>query len=359
MVVPHELLCTSSAQVARRALLACGSLRIDLHSRESFPDLLQDVMVVSGTAGRGAGDGRIEFREHSPSGTVSWSHAVPAGSGSWMPYLMDGGQLAAFRAASSLGGMRPLGEVASIVVSNVTGANGFFTVPTSVVDEFSLREWALPLLSKPSHSPGVVFGEGDWRRCESSGRTAWLLDFSRGGPPPAEYLSRGEAAGLPIRYKCRVRDPWWAVPKPRRGALMLPKRADASHRLMLNRAGAYTTDTIYRGDMLPGAPCSAGDLAAAFCNSATALSAEVEGRCYGGGVLELVPSGIARLAVPAAPGAASSLARVDARHRACEIEEAEMEANGAACRAIPGLSELLPAIRSAVARLRALRILGV
>lgn len=356
MVVPHELLCTSSAQVARRILLACGSVRIDLHARDSFPDLLQDVLVVSGTIG--GGDGRIEFREHSPSGVTTWSHTVSPDAASWMPYLMDGGQLEAFRAAASLPGMSPLGEVASVVVSNVTGANGFFTVPTSVVDEFSLHEWALPLLSKPSHSPGLVFGEDDWRRCESSGRRAWLLDLQGAQTSAlAEYLALGEAAGLPERYKCRIRNPWYVVPKPARGAIMLAKRANISHKLVLNLAGAYTTDTIYRGDMLPGAPCSAGDLVATFCNSATALSAEAEGRCYGGGVLELVPSGIARLSVPAVAGAASSLGCLDTRYRANAGIEAG--ADEAVCRLIPGLSELLPAVRSAVARLRALRIFGV
>jgi hypothetical protein len=43
------------------------------------------------------------------------------------------------------------------------------------------------------------------------------------------------------------------------------------------------------------------DLVAGFHNSATLLSAELEGRNYGGGVLELVPSEIARLAVPLLP----------------------------------------------------------
>lgn len=358
MVVPHELLCISSAQVVRRALLACGSLRIDLHARDSFPDLLQDVLVISGTVGGGRGRGSVEFREHSPSGIASWSHAVTPEAVSWMPYLMDDGQLAAFREASSLQGMVPLGDVASVVVSNVTGANGFFTVPTSVVDEFSMREWALPLLSKASHSPGLVFGEDDWRRCESAGRRAWLLDFQ--GAPADEltgYLALGEAAGLPGRYKCRIRDPWYVVPKPARGAVMLAKRANISHRLVLNSASVYTTDTIYRGDMLPGAPCTAGDLVATFCNSVTALSAEVWGRCYGGGVLEMIPSGIARLAVPVVSGAVSSLANLDARYRAGAGIEAG--ADETVCRLIPGFSRLLPAVRSAVSRLRALRISGV
>ncbi len=43
------------------------------------------------------------------------------------------------------------------------------------------------------------------------------------------------------------------------------------------------------------------DFIAGFHNSLTLLSAELEGRTYGGGVLELVPSEVGRLLVPLAP----------------------------------------------------------
>jgi len=66
----------------------------------------------------------------------------------------------------------------------------------------------------------------------------------------------------------------------------------------VNAAGVATTDTIYRGWMREGFAGQERGLAAAFHNSLTLLTAEVEGRSFGGGVLELVPSEIARLAVP-------------------------------------------------------------
>jgi hypothetical protein len=53
--------------------------------------------------------------------------------------------------------------------------------------------------------------------------------------------------------------------------------------------------------MKPGYRRRRDDLVAGFHNSATLLSAEIEGRNYGGGVLELVPSEVARLAVPLLP----------------------------------------------------------
>ena len=52
-----------------------------------------------------------------------------------------------------------------------------------------------------------------------------------------------------------------------------------------------------------------------FLNSLTALSAELEGRHYGGGVLELVPSEIERVMVPFVPGGKRELRRLDVTFR--------------------------------------------
>ena len=64
-----------------------------------------------------------------------------------------------------------------------------------------------------------------------------------------------------------------------------------------NQFGAYTTDTIYRGIPHPETGLAPEQIVAAFHTSLTMLSAEIEGRSFGGGVLELVPSEIARLAI--------------------------------------------------------------
>jgi hypothetical protein len=82
--------------------------------------------------------------------------------------------------------------------------------------------------------------------------------------------------------------------------LLLAKRSHRFPRLLLNIAGAFTTDTIYRGEMRDQYKTRIRDFIAGFHNSLTLLSAELEGRTYGGGVLELVPGEVARLLVPMA-----------------------------------------------------------
>ena len=85
------------------------------------------------------------------------------------------------------------------------------------------------------------------------------------------------------------------------------KRSHDTPRLILNRIGAYTTDTAYR----IRSRVAAEKLVGCFINPLTALSAELEGRHYGGGVLELIPSEIERLMIPLPVKATVDLADLD------------------------------------------------
>jgi hypothetical protein len=109
------------------------------------------------------------------------------------------------------------------------------------------------------------------------------------------YIKLGEMQALHTRYKCRVRSPWYTVPSVYSTEIGMLKRSHDTPRLILNRIGAYTTDTAYR---IRARDVAAEKLVGCFINPLTALSAELEGRHYGGGVLELIPSEIERLTIP-------------------------------------------------------------
>jgi adenine-specific DNA-methyltransferase len=130
-------------------------------------------------------------------------------------------------------------------------------------------------------------------------------------PRAKNYLAAGLRAGLADRYKCRIREPWYRVPSIRHSSLLLSKRSHLYPRLLMNTAGVHTTDTIYRGDVLNTQEMSAADLVACFHCSLTLLTVELEGRSFGGGVLELVPSEIARLAVVRGLGLGRHLRELD------------------------------------------------
>ena len=370
LVLPGEFLSTRSGRLIRSSLIRnFDSIQVDFFPRDSFPDLLQTVTVVSGARDPTARDSRaVTFCERGSGPPRAWSRRIPDSEDSWTRFLITGAEWDAFRAAGRIQEMHLLGEIALLSVSIVTGANPFFTVTEEVKEEYGLGPWARPLLARTADCPGIVFTREDHQRVVANGRTGWILDFSADRPDPAgpsaprRYLQVGKSRGLHQRYKCRIRAPWYRVPNVRRGALLLSKRAHRFHRLILNGAEVFTTDTVYRGDVRAGLKRRRRDLVAGFHNSLTLLSAELEGRSYGGGVLELVPSEIARLVIPLVE-MDPHLAHLD---RVCrdaggqlDRDETLIRATDAVlCTFTPELKTLLPNLRSARARLRRRRFLG-
>jgi len=190
-------------------------------------------------------------------------------------------------------------NAASVDVGIVTGANKFFLVTNDVVTRHGLAEWAHPMFGRSDHCPGVIYDIDQHARNAAAGKPTnflWLPDESVENRPRARsYIARGESENLHKRYKCRIRSPWYTVPSVYATDVGMLKRSHNSPRLILNRARAYTTDTAYRIRSRRG---TADQLVYGFINGLTALSAELEGRHYGGGVLELVPSEIEKLLLP-------------------------------------------------------------
>jgi adenine-specific DNA-methyltransferase len=307
-IVPSECFTGISARVVREWLLANSDrLRVDLFPVGSFPAVLQEVVVLSGRRTRGETRSRFVLtvsEHHAHHSAREWQHAVDGRANTWTRYLLEPNQVQALEQAAALKSVHALGRLARIEVATVTGANSFFSVDDVTLREFGLEEWAAPLLPRIRHAPSIEYTNADHLRARMSGAKTWLLDFSRerpdpeARPGPSRYLQSGRAAGLHTRFKTRIREPWYRIPGIKPGRLLLSKRSHRYPRLVLNTAGVATTDTIYRGWMREGFIGKEGALVAAFHNSLTLLSAEVEGRSFGGGVLELVPSEVARLLVP-------------------------------------------------------------
>ena len=370
-VLPSEFLATISAAQVRSAFIHdFESLRVDMFPRDSFPDILQDVIIVSGTRASQTQSRRtVIFSEYDANGFLrEWRHEVTAATPSWTRYLLTSAEWDAFAAVQSLPAFAPLGSVASIGVAIVTGANEFFTADRSVIEAFDLAAWREPLLARTADCLGLTLTHADHQRMQQEGKKAWLLDFSAGKPDPlcfarpADYIEKGMAEDLPSRYKCRIRTPWYRIPPIQRGTLMMAKRAHYHHRLLLNAVGAYTTDTIYRGEMKPLFQGQEKRLISGFHNSATLLSAELEGRSYGGGVLELVPSEISRLCVPMVESE-SHLARFDevSRKTGGQRDTADTLASATdeiLSKALPEYNAILPHLRTARTRLRNRRFHG-
>ncbi|MGH2758197.1 MAG: Eco57I restriction-modification methylase domain-containing protein [Actinomycetota bacterium] len=321
LVVPAECFTGISAGVVRTWLVAsCSKVMFDLFPPGSFPGVLQEIVILSGKRNGGdheSVDVTVVEHELGRRRPRSWTYHVKANGQTWTRYLLEPSQLDALDAASSLACVSMLKDVAKFEVAAVTGANDFFSIDSATIDGFDLAPWVDPLLPRVRHARGLVYTPQDHTALVSDGLCAGLLNFSADRPDPMRragprrYLESGEKAKLHLRYKTRIREPWFRVPHVRSEPLMLSKRCHWYPRVISNRANVVTTDTIYRGQPKTDS-ISCDDFVAAFHNSLTLLTAEIEGRSFGGGVLELVPSEIARLAVPVLQGFGSHLARLDA-----------------------------------------------
>ncbi|HOD83932.1 MAG: Modification methylase Eco57IB [Planctomycetes bacterium ADurb.Bin126] len=363
LVLPAELFSIKSAGQIRHFLLReFDGLTADLYPRDSFPEILQDVIVLSGRRASESDHRVVTIVDHSSGNGRSWQHDIPASRLSWTRLLLTSEEREALALLTARQDWLPLGRVATLGVSIVTGANGYFTVNKALLDQHDLGHWARPLLAKTADCPGLIYEQADHKRTIKAGRRAFLLDFApekadpRSMPLPAQYIALGEKQKLHTRFKCRIRNPWYRVPGIVNGTLMLTKRSHQHHRLLINKAGVFTTDTVYRGDMKPGYLGRLADLVGGFHNSATLLSAEIEGRNYGGGVLELVPSEIQRLLVPMLP-AGKRLSELD---KVCRANGGQLDkddqlvaaTNKVLLSVTPELQEILRLLEAARQRLR-------
>ena len=326
-VVPAECFTGTSAHSVRDWLIVnCDDLTFDMFPPGAFPEVLQETVVLSGRrCNPGDGSRHILICDLGQ-GSRQWSHTIDPNARTWTRYLLAPAELEALREARDLSQVRPLINIAKFDVAAVTGANSFFSVSENTIDAFDLESWTRDLLPRIRYAPGLVYSTSEHEALRASGTVCALLDFATERPDPLEhigartYLESGQREGLHTRYKTRIREPWFRVPHIRSGQLLMSKRSHWYPRVIVNAAGVVTTDTIYRGRLLRQT-ITPEDFTAAFHNSLTLLSAEIEGRSFGGGVLELVPSEISRLSMPLLPGFGAELERLDGMARLSNAEE--------------------------------------
>ena len=205
----------------------------------------------------------------------------------------------------------------------VTGANKFFHVTDAVLKEHGLEPWAHPMFGRSEQAQGVIYDRQDHADNARRGlptNFVWLGNTPLDEFPDSvrNYIRDGESQGLAKRYKCRIRTPWYSVPSVYAAPVGMLKRSHHFPRLVLNAAKTLTTDTAYR---VTPQKVRAADLVFSFINSLTALSNELEGRHYGGGVLELVPSEIEKVLIPLGEHAPAALKSLDTEIKSGTLPE--------------------------------------
>jgi len=241
----------------------------------------------------------------------------------WLKYFLTEREITFMRALRDASVTANLSSHASVDVGVVTGKNEFFVLTSEQVAALKLESYTAPLISRSVHLKGAVVGKGDWKTMAAAGDRVHLLHLApingtKLSGALARYIRSGEGAEVNKGYKCSIRTPWYAVPSVWTPDGFLFRQIYDFPRAVLNKAGATSTDTIHR------ITCKADKPERVIANTytwLTAASAEIEGRSYGGGVLELEPTEAERLLMPAQLNGAMPLAECDRLTRAGRLDD--------------------------------------
>ena len=312
MVIPAELLQVNYASELRQFLSSYyNKLTLITFKKLIFQGIQQEVILLLGERN---GDGRTGIRTielESIRELESYKHTDFSSSElkpmdhskeKWTQYFLTRKEIELLRSLEGHPLLKKAKEFIAVDVGIVTGQNDFFVLTDEQIKNEGIEPFHTQrIVARSNHLKGIVFTEDDWLRNAEKNLSCYLLDFpkvpSRQLPTELRrYVRKGEIAGAHTGYKCRIRDPWYTVPSVWAPSAFMLRQIHSYPRIIVNSATATSTDTIHRVRILNGTPVRA--FAAAFLNSLTFAFAEVIGRSYGGGVLELEPNEAEALPVP-------------------------------------------------------------
>jgi adenine-specific DNA-methyltransferase len=192
-------------------------------------------------------------------------------------------------------------DISIVNVGITTGDNNYFSVNDDVVKEFKFKNIALPLIGRSAHARGVYFTKEDWKYNIGKGKNAYLLCFpdipyDKYPEEHKQYIDMGEKKGVHKGYKCSIRDKWYRVPSIWVPDAFFLRRNDSFPKFVLNEIDAVSTDTMHRIKFKDGIDRHKALLS--YYNSITFAFTEINGRSYGGGVLEVLPGEVSAILLP-------------------------------------------------------------
>ena len=338
LVLPAEILQVTYAgqlrsfmtdHFAHIDIIACNELFFD-NAEQEVVLLLADGALAAASEGNECRVALTEAKtvadiiENEPAILLerSESKTIRHDSEKWLKYFLDNRQISFMRELREAAITAPMSAHASIDVGVVTGKNEFFVLSADQVDAFGLKNYTTPLISRSVQLRGSRLNNADWKVLAAAGDRVHLLNLNNVHNDKLttkllRYIEEGEHKGFHKGYKCSIRKPWYLVP-----SVWVPdgfafRQIYDFPRMVLNTSGATSTDTIHRLRSKDDEP---ERVIANTYTWLTAASAEIEGRSYGGGVLELEPTEAERLLMPAKLNGAMLLSEVDSLVRAGRLD---------------------------------------
>ena len=310
MVLPSELLQVKYSKEIRNYILSnFKRLEIFAFNELIFESTEQDVIVLIGSksvknnAKKGISFYQVNKLEDlkKPLYVEKNSNVHRTNLDKWTNYILDDEELNFINDLKNrLENIQYYCEKSNVGI--VTAANSYFVVNKDAVEKNNLQKYSEPILSKASDIKNVLtFQQEKYNRLNELNKRVNFIKFpdvikSKLNKPAIKYVNHGISLELNNRYKCKLRKNWFHIPSVWKSEGFFVKRSHLFPRIIINDAQVQVTDSFYRINMKEG--FSIKDLAFSFYNTLTFILAELEGRYYGGGVLELTPNEFKNLAIP-------------------------------------------------------------
>ena len=224
----------------------------------------------------------------------------------WTNYILSDKQLNAIDQVSNdlnLLSIKHYCEKAEVGI--VTAANDYFIRKQSELKGYNLNGYIKPILRKSNviHNT-LTISPNSFQKLRDEDKSVNLVSLDNVpkdllSESALEFIREGEEENLDKRYKMTKRTHWYHVPSVWSSEAIFCKRSHLYLRMFLNRANVMVTDSFYR--VVAKQEYDIQNLVFSFYNSLTLVLAELEGRFYGGGVLELIPTEFKALLIPYNP----------------------------------------------------------
>ena len=309
-VLPAEILQVSYAQQLRKFIASFyNKINIISFKKLVFPNIQQEVVLLL-CEKNNSGNHNIEHIELNDANELeqldiarlkSPKKRIDFKSNKWTFYFLDQAEIDFLETIAERKKIPAIKKYAKVEVGITTGANSFFTVPLTTVEEYNLSSYAKPMVGRSVQVKSVIFNEEDWKKNKYSNARSHLLVFPQKDKynqknGAIRYIEEGEKLKIHKGYKTSIRDFWYVVPSLKVSDALFIRRNNLYPRLIINQANAYTTDTMHRVFLYPTTDIQA--FTASYYNSLSLAFTEVCGRSHGGGVLELMPNETENVLLP-------------------------------------------------------------
>ncbi len=311
-VLPAELLQVSYAKPLR-SFLAKSFNKINIVSFKKlvFPDIQQEVVLLL-CEKNNTQEHNIEHLEVEDAEALknidfgllkSPKKEIDHHENKWTFYFLEQEEINFLEELNKSNRLKRVKDYAKNEVGITTGKNEFFTVPDNVIVDYDMRNYAKPLMGRSVQLKGINFTMDDWEDNRNEGAKAHLLVFpeksilKKDNPRAFNYVEKGEELEYHKGYKCRIRgEQWHIAPSLKISEAFFTRQNHLFPKMVLNKAGAYTTDTVHR--VYINKETNKQAFISSFYNSLSFAFSEIVGRSYGGGVLELMPNEVEDILIP-------------------------------------------------------------